>query len=111
MRDCLSGDIAARTCPVLDEKRLAELLRQPLTEQARGDVGSAASCKADDDAHRPRWIGLRPRVARQRRQCRSACQMQKFAAGKFHAVPAYSAHDPPRLGQAPSIVLLNPCAW
>ena len=44
--------------------------------------------KADDDAHRPRRIGLRPRDARHGRQRGSArCQMQKLSAGKFH-------HDP-----------------
>ena len=43
------------------------------------------AAKADDDAHRPRRIGLRPRNARHGRQRGSArCQMQKSAAGKFH---------------------------
>jgi len=31
-----------------------------VTNQAREEIGRAASRKADDDAHRPRRIGLRP---------------------------------------------------
>jgi len=47
------------TRPVLDHEWLAELLRQPLTHQSCEDVGHAPGSKADDDAHRPRRIGLR----------------------------------------------------
>src|SRR5215510_4008488 len=44
--------------------------------------------KSDNDAHRPRWIGLRPRDAGYGRQRGSAHgQMQEFAAGKFHFEP------------------------
>jgi hypothetical protein len=39
---------------------LAEPFRQPLGNQPRDDIVSAARGKADDDAHRPRWICLRP---------------------------------------------------
>jgi hypothetical protein len=35
-----------------------------LSQEARHDVGDAAGSKADDEAHRPRWIGLRPRKRR-----------------------------------------------
>jgi putative tryptophan/tyrosine transport system substrate-binding protein len=42
--------------------------RQPLTDQACNDVGSSARGKADDGAHRPRRIGLRPCDARNCRQ-------------------------------------------
>ena len=43
--------------------------------------------KADDDAHRPRRIGLRPCDTRDGRERGSArCQMQKLPAGKFHGV-------------------------
>ena len=39
----------------------------------------------------PGRIGLRPRDARHRRQRgRARCQMQEFAAGKFHGVPKLS---------------------
>ena len=40
--DRLGGDIAAGARPVLDDELLAEPLRQPLTHQAREDVGRAA---------------------------------------------------------------------
>jgi hypothetical protein len=36
--DCLGGDIAASTRPVVDDERLCEPLRQPLTDQACHDV-------------------------------------------------------------------------
>ena len=87
--DRLGGDIAAGARPVLDDELLAEPLRQPLTDQARDDVGRAAGGKADNDAHRPRRIGLRPSDARHGRQRGSARgQMQKLSsAGKFHCAP------------------------
>src|SRR6516162_3574679 len=81
----LGADIAGSTRPVLDDEWLAEPLRQPLRDQACDDVGRPASGKADDDAHRPRRIGLRPRDPRDGREHSSArCQMQKLPAGKFH---------------------------
>ena len=40
--DRLGADIAAGARPVLDDEWLAEPLRQPLTDQARDDVGRAA---------------------------------------------------------------------
>ena len=99
--DRLGADIAAGARPVLDDEWLPEPLRQPLTDQARDDVGRAAGRKADDDAHRPRRIGLRPRDARHGRQRGSArCQMQKLSAGKFHG-------DPPISGQLYKNTLLS----
>src|SRR5262249_50144617 len=81
----LGGDIACCTRPVLDHEGLTELLGQPLGEQARDDVGRRARREADDDAHRPRRIGLRPRYTRDRRERGSARgQMQEFATGKLH---------------------------
>src|ERR1700757_1283440 len=80
--DRLDGEIAASAGPVLDDELLPHSLRQPLTYQARKNVNYAARGKADDDAHRPRRIALRPRDARQRRQRGSARgQMQKLPAG------------------------------
>ena len=59
---------------------------------SRDDISPASGWKTDNNAHRPRRIGLRSRDARHGRQSRSAhCQMQKFpSVGKFHAchVPA-----------------------
>src|SRR5262245_30805799 len=89
-RHCLDGDVARSTRPVLDDEWLAETLRQPLTNQAREDVRRAARGEADNDAHRSRRIGLRPRDTRSRWQYgRARGQMQKISAGKFHSEPPY----------------------
>jgi hypothetical protein len=85
------GDIVAfagGTWQAQRDTRLAEPLRQPLTDQACDGVGRPASGKADNDAHRPRQIGLRPRDPRDGRKRGSAGgQMQKLPAGKFHNIP------------------------
>src|SRR5262249_14668097 len=86
--DCLGCDVAAGSRTVVDDERLTEPLRQPLTYQARRDVRTASRREANNDAHRPRWIGLRPSDARDCRQRSSAGgQMQKISAGKFHVEP------------------------
>jgi len=80
----LGADIARSASAVLDDELAAETLREPLCHHARNDVGGAPGGKADDDAHRPRRIGLRPSEAGHGRQRGSArCQMQKLSAGKF----------------------------
>ena len=75
-----------RAGPVLDNDWLVELVRQPLTDQTRNDVKIAARRKADEDAHRPRRIGLRASEAGRGRERGSARgQMQKLSSvGKFH---------------------------
>src|SRR5438132_7000461 len=86
--DGLSSDIAAGARPVLNDELLTELLREPLTYYARDDVNRLARGKSNDDAHRPRRIGLRSRDTRKHRQGRSTrCQMQERAAWKFHFEP------------------------
>src|SRR5687768_9823021 len=67
--DHLRGDIAASARPVFDDELLAKPFRQPLTHQAREDVIRTAWSKADDNAHRPRRIGLGPCNAGYNRQC------------------------------------------
>jgi hypothetical protein len=90
----LGADIAGGTRPVLDDERLAEALRQPVTDQAREDVGPAASGKGGDHAHRPRGVDFRPSHARHSRQRGSARgQMQELAAGKFHFEPPLTSFD------------------
>src|SRR6202022_3105368 len=59
-RDRLGGDSPLGARSVLDDEWLAEALRQPLTDQARADVGRAAGRKANDDTDRPRRKGLPP---------------------------------------------------
>src|SRR6516164_1064445 len=93
--DRLGADVARSARPVLDDEWLAEALGQPLTDQAREDVGRAAGRKADDDAHRPRRIGLRPcdtRNGRQRGGARG--QLQECAAGKSHFEPPFTSLNP-----------------
>jgi hypothetical protein len=81
----MSGDIGAGTGTVLDDEGLPEPIRKPLPHRARDDIESASCSGTDDDAHRPRRIGLRPCDARHDRQRGSASgQIQEFAAGKFH---------------------------
>src|SRR5215475_6100708 len=64
VHDRLGGDIAGLARPILDYKLLTEPLRQPLSYQACYDVGATSGGKSDNDAHRPRRIGLRPYDAR-----------------------------------------------
>src|SRR5262249_44740863 len=86
--DRFGTDIGPRTRSIVDDELLAESLRQPLTYQTRDDIARAARCITNDDTHRPRWIGLRPRDPRRRRQRDSASgQMQKLSSvRKFHDV-------------------------
>jgi hypothetical protein len=81
--DGLGADIAAATRPVVDNKLLAEPLRQPLSHQAREDVGRAARRERHDDAHRPRRIGLRKSEARDgRERGGTRGQVQKISAAE-----------------------------
>jgi hypothetical protein len=85
VRHEIGGDVAAGPAPVLDDELLAEQPAERLCEHARGNIARGAGTKANDDAHRPRRIGLRfchPRYGRQRGSARG--QMQECAAGKFH---------------------------
>ena len=68
MHDGLGSDIAAGARAILHYELLAKSLGQPLSYKARQDVGRATSPKADDDANRPRRIGLRQGETRGRRQ-------------------------------------------
>ena len=93
--DRFGGDIAGAPRPVVDDDGLTETLRQPLADQTREHVTGAAGREADHDAHRPRWIGLRPRSERHRRKRGSTrCQMQKVSAGKFYGIPSLSTGWP-----------------
>src|SRR5215472_2265654 len=92
--DRLGGDVAASACPVLNNELLTEPLREPLSYQTRDDVARTAGAIADDQAHRPRWIGLRPSQARNGWERGSARgQMQKISAGKFHFEPPFTSLD------------------
>jgi hypothetical protein len=68
MHDGLGRDITAGARAILDDELLAKPLGQPLSYEARQNVGRATSSKAHDDANRPRRIGLRQGKTRGRRQ-------------------------------------------
>src|SRR5262245_27725331 len=92
--DRLGRDIGAGARPILDNEWLAQPLLQPLSDHARADVSGAAGGETDDDAHRPRRIGLRARHARHGYQHGSARgQLQDFAAGKLHGGPGAEDAD------------------
>src|SRR5262245_46027951 len=83
--DRLGGDIAAGTGPVLDDDWLAKTLRQPFSDEARGDIGAAPGRKSDNQPQRPRRINLRPRDHRERRrQGGSPGETQKISATEQH---------------------------
>src|SRR5262245_41651834 len=92
--DRLYTDIATTARTVLDDELLTEALRQPLTNEARSNVVNTTGRKWDNDAHRPRRIGLRPRNWRRHRQPGSAGgQIQKTSAGKFQSNLPPSHHS------------------
>src|SRR5262245_4278435 len=98
--DRLGGDVVAGAWPVFNNELLTEPLREPLSYQTRDDVTRTAGAIADENAHRPRRIGLRESKARDSWQRGSArCEMQKLpSVGKFHsALPAF------RDGRLPAI--------
>src|SRR5262249_14402630 len=75
----------ARTWNILDRRRRFPRFIEFLRKEAGRNVGSAARREADDDAHRPAWVALRPSEARDGRQRGSARgQTQKSTAGTFH---------------------------
>jgi hypothetical protein len=88
MRDCLGCYYGVSAWPVLDDEWLTEPRRQPLPYQARYNVGCAAGCKTNDDAHLPCRIPCCPPDVRDDRERGSASgQTQKLAAPKFNAFP------------------------
>src|SRR5262249_168293 len=98
--DGLGSYVGTSTRSVLNDEWLAKSLRQPLPHRTCNGLGIAASGKADEDAHRPRRVGLRRSEARHGRQRGSAhCQMQKISAGKFHLEPPFTSLDHLELGR------------
>src|SRR6516225_5189089 len=92
--DRLGGDVAAGSRTVVDDERLTEPLRKPLTYQARRDVRTASGREANNDAHRPRRIGLRAsETGGDRQRGRAHGQMQKISAAKFHGLTLCNVGD------------------
>src|SRR5262245_65192773 len=72
VHDHLGGDVCGGAGPVLNDEWLAKSVRQPLSYQPSDDVVPTTSGEADDDAHRPRRVRLRPRDPWHRQQRGSA---------------------------------------
>src|SRR5262249_16524936 len=83
-RDRLGGDVARSARSVLNDEWLAKALRQPLTDQAREDVGRAAGRNADNDAHRPRQVA--PTSIIKHLRCQSALKCTTGRIWLFRAV-------------------------
>src|SRR5262249_36222641 len=85
----LGPDDVVRARSGVENKLLAEPLRQPLAHQMGRDVGRSGRSEWRDQTHRPRRIGLRRSNARNGRQRgRARCQMQKISAGEvYRALP------------------------
>ena len=85
--DSFGRDVAAGARAILDDELLAELVGQGLHDEARQDVDRLPGGKADDEAHRLRWIGLRRSQARNgwKRQ-QSGRQVLEPSARKFQRV-------------------------
>src|SRR5712671_4304010 len=58
--DRFGANIAGRASPILNYELLSDARRQPLADEASDDVIRASGRIADDQAHRPRRISLRP---------------------------------------------------
>ena len=85
VHDCLGGNIAAGPGSVLDDELLSKVLRQPMTDNARSNVGGAAWWIPYKPAHWPIGIGLRKSAfAKERRKSRGPCKFKKLAAFKCH---------------------------
>ena len=73
------ADVAGGARPVVDDHRLAPLLRQLLADVARQQIGAAAGRERHDDAHRL----LRPLL---RDDCRCKQQSPRRATGRPHTL-------------------------
>ena len=84
-RDRLGRDSGAGAGPVLDHKRLAELLRHELTDEAAHNVGGPARRKADDDFDGPgRIVERGGKSWQRRRRCGACCEAKKLPANKVY---------------------------
>src|SRR4029078_10678750 len=64
----LGGDDAGGARTIVDVELLAMLSREPLSDDAREDVGCLADREAEQDAHRLGGIALRPRGGAQSKE-------------------------------------------
>ena len=81
----LSGDIAVGARPILGDEWLAELVREPLANDTRGNVDPASRWGSHDEPHRPRRIVLPRRDPRHHGERGSGCcKAQKLATRAIH---------------------------
>ena len=81
--DSFRADIAPGARSVLNDELMPKARREPLPHEPCDDVRRAAGHSVDDDAHRPRRVGLRARKARSSSKNHAQCrQSQKSPAGK-----------------------------
>jgi hypothetical protein len=87
LRDAAGANRAAPAAHVLDDKLLAEMLRELLRDEAANGIVLPAGRERNDHAHRPRRVGLRLRSSRQGGERGSTGgEAQEVAAGKCHGV-------------------------
>ena len=96
VHDRLGGDVATGARSVLDHDGLAKTLRQPLSEEARGDIGATPRRKSDNQPHRPYWIALRARDPVE-------CRRERGNPGEAQKIPASVQQVMPAFGAAPDI--------
>ncbi len=83
--DDLGADIGGAARPIVDDELLLEPLRQPLSDEPRGNVGRDSDRIRYDHADRPRRIGLRRhRLGQARQRGHGRSEPQHVSTRKFH---------------------------
>src|SRR5262245_50438935 len=84
-RNHFGGNIGGSSRPVLNDERVAEPFRQPLTEESPVNIAPATSGESNYDAYRSGWISLCLRHAERGRESgRAGNQLQEMATRKLH---------------------------
>ena len=91
-----AADVVVAAGAIFDDERLAELRRQPLRDQPRGDIGRTSRGGGDDDTDRTNRIGVRARRRRatSQRGCASGKAKKLTARNGQVAPPAVNEMDP-----------------
>src|SRR5690606_6834594 len=82
LADQINANIAACSCLVLDDDRLAQGLGPVIGDQAGGNIGAAAGCVRDNEPHGPFRKGL----------CQTGCGQNKCHADQQLASRSNPAH-------------------
>jgi regulator of RNase E activity RraA len=93
--DHFGCDVGGGARPILHNERLAEPLLKPVADHPSDDVDRLPRRKADDDPHRPAWIGLCIRDSGKAGQrCRGCGELEERTPGTIHG------HGPSRAFKA-----------